>query len=609
MFKIDRIRGCFIAKFNNIRYNKLTQTKRGIVMIKDEYQLMKICKIEKFGVIVKLEGKTIALCHSKKLVKKLEKYSVGDYIWGKEIESYLDGKHNIKECPYREKEVAFDEFAALYTEGEVIKGRIASIDSKNGLFINIYPWFNGLFRKNDYNDFFNESASHVNQIVYVQIGRIDTEKKRVTLFPVYKKNINVSVEIEGVEKDKFLDAVEINSKVCDSYRECTDNTSIKDVEIKKILADSYEKAVEDDAILVRNDAFTFQLVGKTKYGGVIAAGGKRNQFEGKKWFINFIGSSSKLVSNAINLFAYVEDWLSLLRELEVKLLKGENWNYKSHYSNSANGEMYILKQYLNYTFYCAKNKNLIAVSPGNDLAVFNTGLVDSVYEAVYMCFVPSDEGAKKKWKYEGFCTYGTGYLGKLLNSKMAEPPEKVQYFTSINDMLFDTTKMLNWDKEHILIENIDRLPIEFIESQCDKADLDIIGIVIERIKKGENKQENFESICKYIKENIRLKRKLLNRLDDAVSLAVKRCEWNYKTAIPIYYHVTNGISLLLPLCLSDDEQSADVALVVEKQESGNYQGQTILTLQMAYLDARLICRPNSEWLDPDIVMEDQETEN
>ena len=63
------------------------------------------------------------------------------------------------------------------------------------------------------------------------------------------------------------------------------------------------------------------------------------------------------------------------------------------------------------------------------------------------------------------------------------------------------------------------------------------------------------------------------------------------------------------LCLSDDEQSADVALVVEKQESGNYQGQTILTLQMAYLDARLICRPNSEWLDPDRVIEENENED
>lgn len=101
----------------------------------------------------------------------------------------------------------------------------------------------------------------------------------------------------------------------------------------------------------------------------------------------------------------------------------------------------------------------------------------------------------------------------------------------------------------------------------------------------------------------------MRRLEDAVSLAVKRCEWNYKTAIHIFYHVTNGISLLLPLCLSDDEQSADVALVVEKQELGNYQGQTSLTLQMAYLDARLICRPNSERLDPERVREENDNED
>lgn len=572
----------------------------------DTYRLMKISRVENYGVFVKLEGNIQALCHSSKLKRKIDKYNVGDYIWGREIKNISEGKHNIEECPYKEKEEAFEEFVTLHSEGEIIKGNIVSIDSKNGIFINIYPWFNGLFHKSLYNDFFNETSSHKNQIVSVQIGKIDAELKRVSLIPVFKKNINVSVEIEGVEKDKFLESVEINSKVCDSYRECTDNYSIKDAEIKRIVASSYEKAVENDTILFRNDSFTFQMEGKTKYGGAIAVGGRKNQFEGKEWFVNFIGSSSILVSNAINLFAYVEDWPLVLKKLEKKLLKGENWNYKSNYINSTsvNGEMYILKQYLNYTFYCAKNKNLISISPSRDLAVFNTGLVDSVYEAIYMCFVPSEEGAKKKWRYEGFCTYGTGYLGKMLNSKMAEPPEKVQYFRSINDMLFDTTKKLNWDKEHILIENIDRLPIGFIEAQCDNMDLDNIGFKIENIKKGKNKQKSFDNICEYIKENIRLKRKLLNRLDDAVSLAVKRCEWNYKTAIPIFYHVTNGISLLLPLCLSDDEQSADVALVVEKQESGNYQGQTILTLQMAYLDARLICRPNSEWLDPDIVMDE-----
>ena len=56
------------------------------------------------------------------------------------------------------------------------------------------------------------------------------------------------------------------------------------------------------------------------------------------------------------------------------------------------------------------------------------------------------------------------------------------------------------------------------------------------------------------------------------------------------------MSLMLPLALQNDNRP-DAALVVELTHSGNYQGQTILNLQQAYLDGRLLCRPNSEWLD------------
>ena len=579
--------------------------------MKECYELLKIVNIEKFGVFVKIGENTNALCHSSKLQKKLEQYQIGDYIWGKEIESEVDGKHCVMECPQTEASTSFDEYISMHSEGDAVKGYVVNTDDRNGTFINIYPGITALFHKSEYNTQLNADIMQAKKLVTVQIGKIDTIKKRISLIPTYKKNVNVAVEIKGIEKEKFLDSVEISGKVCESYRECTDNYNISDTEIKNLIAKSYEKAVDEDTILIYNDAFTFQINGKTKYGGALATGGRKNHFDGKEWYVNFIGSSSKLAANAIDLFAYVENWPCALKELEEKLLCGENWDYKNSNTkcSAPNGELFILKQYLNYTFYCAKSKDLVAIAPSNDFAVFNTGLVDNVYEAIYLCFVPSDAGAKKRWKYAGFCTYGTGYLGKMLNSKLAEPPGKVQYFSSIHDMLFDTTKKLNWDKEHILIENIDRLPISFIEAQCDSTDLGHLDSYINSIKNGKNNQNNFNYICKYIKENIRLKRKLLNRLDDAVSLAVKRCEWNYKTAIPIFYHVTNGISLLLPLCLSDDEQSADVALVVEKQESGNYQGQTILTLQMAYLDARLICRPNSEWLDPDRVIEENENED
>lgn len=60
------------------------------------------------------------------------------------------------------------------------------------------------------------------------------------------------------------------------------------------------------------------------------------------------------------------------------------------------------------------------------------------------------------------------------------------------------------------------------------------------------------------------------------------------------------MSLMLPLSLQDDAR-ADAALIVEATHSGNYQGQTILTMQQAYLDARLVCRPDSEWLNTSLI--------
>ena len=80
-------------------------------------------------------------------------------------------------------------------------------------------------------------------------------------------------------------------------------------------------------------------------------------------------------------------------------------------------------------------------------------------------------------------------------------------------------------------------------------------------------------------------------------MARKRVRWNFKTAIPSYYPRANAMSLLLPLCLTDDDQ-VDAALVVQLVESGNYQGQTVLTMEQAYMNARLICRPDSDWLTP-----------
>ena len=95
---------------------------------------------------------------------------------------------------------------------------------------------------------------------------------------------------------------------------------------------------------------------------------------------------------------------------------------------------------------------------------------------------------------------------------------------------------------------------------------------------------------------------MLNRMEDALDLALKRVRLHDKTAIPQYYPTLDQMSLLLPLALVSDEET-DLALVVEKTRSGNYLGHTVLPLDWAYNNARLVCRPLSDWLSPERIAE------
>jgi uncharacterized protein DUF3825 len=56
------------------------------------------------------------------------------------------------------------------------------------------------------------------------------------------------------------------------------------------------------------------------------------------------------------------------------------------------------------------------------------------------------------------------------------------------------------------------------------------------------------------------------------------------------------------------DERVDLALAVEKTISGSYIGHTVLSLDWAYTNARLICRPDSDWLSPQDIMEGMEEE-
>lgn len=224
------------------------------------------------------------------------------------------------------------------------------------------------------------------------------------------------------------------------------------------------------------------------------------------------------------------------------------------------------------------------------ILLFNTGLVDKLYEPIFAVFT-SNEHPITPWKFYNFVS-GSGndsahmFLAKLYGDKF---PQHAKYYDSTRELVYDIDKQIcSYHWAHI-VDRCDRLPIEFLEDNCPnelKASRDSNGDI------------NFELLSKKIKSNNRVYLCIQNRINDAIEHSLKRVEWNFKTAIPIYYPGGKSISLLLPLSLVGD--NIDAALVLEN-DSSVYIAHTILTLDMAYANARLITRPDSDWLIPSTI--------
>ncbi|MEL6815337.1 MAG: DUF3825 domain-containing protein, partial [Cyanobacteria bacterium J06598_3] len=73
---------------------------------------------------------------------------------------------------------------------------------------------------------------------------------------------------------------------------------------------------------------------------------------------------------------------------------------------------------------------------------------------------------------------------------------------------------------------------------------------------------------------------------------------NRMMAIPFWYPEHEKIQFLLPLRLTSADHEV-LALVADKQERDKlYKIRTALTMDMAYSNARLVGKPNREWLNP-----------
>ena len=296
---------------------------------------------------------------------------------------------------------------------------------------------------------------------------------------------------------------------------------------------------------------------------------------------------------SITQWAYFPDFPKAIQNLKELALK-EKWYYKRQ---NPNYPYPILSNYLKYTFVRLTHEHKIMEL--EDYAAFNTGLVDSLYDPIFALFEKNKNVGKQQWIFKYFCVAGQDWAGKTLSKFFHPLPEKAKYFQSAEDYIYDGQEKPQMDWEHIILDHVERWPIEFLVANKpsdfifkDTCEMD------ERVK-----DEYYQNLAKAIKKDEKTYRGIKMKIENALEIAIKRANWNYKTAIPMYYPKGDNTSLLLPLSLSD-EKTIDVALVIQKMESGNYIGHTIYPLEWAYSNARLITRPDSDWLITELIHED-----
>lgn len=259
-------------------------------------------------------------------------------------------------------------------------------------------------------------------------------------------------------------------------------------------------------------------------------------------------------------FAEFQDYKNSVLWLQTSLCEDENWDY----IQKPTGGNPILRSYLNQTFkrVCDQGKIVEGISSrGGKYSYLNTGLVDVFQNEIFAFFIENPKytestswGIKTpKWRFLEFNTDQSDYF-KYFN----EIPEIATYFeeTETKKLIFDTSITIrpNWD--HL---------------------------------NQRKKRVASDEIQKMTEQDFR------DAIEDSITMARKRIKRNYKTAIPHYYN--NDIQFLVPLCERKNRGKALAAMVIQKTEQ-IYEVTTILSLDQAYNNARLLAKPDREWLNP-----------
>lgn len=238
-----------------------------------------------------------------------------------------------------------------------------------------------------------------------------------------------------------------------------------------------------------------------------------------------------------------EGFFSMIDYL-ASIAEEEKWSFTERQNS-------ILIKYIKGTFKQCYKQGKLLYSKDKTHVCFNTGLLTSNGNDILAIFEKNNKAGAQPWRLKSFRDRTERFYMEIFD----EVPSLATYTDDYEKYYFNPHYEIIISTDHILDDNWERIHEVVPLSKSIVKSL-MVGVIEETKKK--------------IKRNLRL-------------------------VVPQYYN--NQIMYLMPLRIPiDDEKYVTMALAVELTSSNQYRANTIFTKETAYEKARLLMKPESNWL-------------
>lgn len=286
-------------------------------------------------------------------------------------------------------------------------------------------------------------------------------------------------------------------------------------------------------------------------------------------------------------YAIVANWYERLQELAT-IAEPERWTFLHIPDESP---LPVLDSYIKYTFQRVYEQNGLIESVSGRYSCFNTGLLTPGQEEIFAVFIVSrnfDSTQRasvqnKKWFLNSWARSGDRMLTDFM-----ELPRLAAYWNDPAELVFDPKLQVQLNLDHIIRDNLNRFPAE-LGGQVDQSGVPT-DLTTDDDEGSEETVDPQHQAAPNEPPPIPIATR--NALEGAMKHSIRLAQRSYRIAVPQFHR--GQIQLLLPVYFRDSRRP-DLALTLEKH-GGWYRAATVLYPDWAYRHARLLARPNSEWL-------------